>query len=82
LEWLTETGNAGWGWRLGAALFRFWEAREFITEGRDRLGKLLRLPAPPTMVRERVRIIYGPEYTADDQLPKLRSRGLIGWALR
>jgi protein phosphatase len=25
-----------------------------------------------------LRIIYGPEYTADDQLPKLRSRGLSG----
>jgi predicted ATPase len=55
LEWLTETGEAEWGLRLGAALFRFWETREFITEGRDRLGKLLKLPAasPPTMVRER-----------------------------
>jgi predicted ATPase/serine/threonine protein kinase len=53
LEWLTETGNADWGLRLGGALFRFWETREFITEGRDRLDKLLKLPAPPTMVRER-----------------------------
>ena len=44
LEWLTETGDADWGLRLGAALFRFWEAREYITEGRDRLGKLLKLP--------------------------------------
>src|SRR5580704_10973748 len=24
LEWLTETGNAEWGLRLGVALFRFW----------------------------------------------------------
>jgi protein phosphatase len=28
--------------------------------------------------REYLRIIYGPEYTADDQLPKLHSRGLSG----
>src|SRR6202022_1530857 len=55
LEWLTETGDAEWGLRLGAALFRFWEMREYLAEGRDRLGKLLKLagaaappkPAPP-----------------------------------
>ncbi len=28
--------------------------------------------------REYLRIIYGPEYTADDQLPKLRKRGVAG----
>jgi len=44
LEWLTETGDAEWGLRLGAALFAL-EMREYLTEGRDRLGKLLRLPA-------------------------------------
>ncbi|MDQ1387380.1 MAG: hypothetical protein QOF56_834 [Acidobacteriaceae bacterium] len=53
LEWLTETGSAEWGLRLGTALFRFWEMREFLTEGRDRLGKLLKLPgaANPTKAR-------------------------------
>src|SRR5580700_10472345 len=45
LEWLTESGDADWGLRLGAALFRFWESREYLAEGRDRLGKLLRMPA-------------------------------------
>jgi predicted ATPase len=74
LEWLTETGNADWGLRLGGALFRFWEAREFITEGRDRLGKLLKLPAPPTMVRERAVFSAGvlasvqADYAAADPL--------------
>jgi predicted ATPase len=74
LEWLTETGNAEWGWRLGAALFRFWETREFITEGRDRLGKLLQLAAPPTMARERAAFSAGvlaceqADYDAADPL--------------
>jgi protein phosphatase len=35
-------------------------------------------PAIKCRGREYLRIIYGPEYTADDQLPKLRSRGLSG----
>ena len=76
LEWLTETGDAEWGLRLGAALFRFWETRELITEGRDRLGKLLKLPAPvpATMVRERVVFSAGvlaceqADYAAADPL--------------
>ena len=41
LEWLIETGDADWGLRLGAALFRFWEMREYLAEGRNSLGKLL-----------------------------------------
>jgi predicted ATPase len=41
LEWLTETGNAEWGFRQGTPLFRFWEVREYRAEGRDRLDRLL-----------------------------------------
>ena len=53
LEWLTETGEAEWGLRLGAALFRFWETREYLAEGSDSLGKLLRLKeaSAPTKAR-------------------------------
>src|ERR1700739_1044749 len=39
LDWLAETGDAEWGLRLGTALFRFWEIREYLAEGRDRLGR-------------------------------------------
>jgi protein phosphatase len=35
-------------------------------------------PALKCRGREYLRIIYGPEYTADDQLPRLRNRGLSG----
>jgi predicted ATPase len=61
LDWLTETGDAEWGLRLGAALFRFWETREYLAEGRDRLGKLLQLPgaARPTMPRLRALFAAG-----------------------
>jgi predicted ATPase/serine/threonine protein kinase len=61
LEWLTESGDAEWGLRLGAALFRFWEAREYLAEGRDSLGKLLRLAsaAAPTKARERALFAAG-----------------------
>jgi tetratricopeptide (TPR) repeat protein len=61
LEWLTESGNAEWGLRLGAALFRFWERREHFAEGRDRLGKLLKLAgaAGGTKARERALFAAG-----------------------
>jgi predicted ATPase len=61
LEWLTETGNAEWGLRLGAALFRFWEMREYLAEGRDRLGKLLNIApeAAPSKMRSRALFAAG-----------------------
>jgi len=76
LEWLTATGDAEWGLRLGAALFRFWETREYLTEGRVRLGKLLKLPraAAPTKFRARALFAAGVlagaqgDYTAADEL--------------
>ncbi len=61
LDWLTETGEAEWGLRLGAALFRFWETREYLAEGSDSLGKLIKLKgaAAPTKPRERVLFAAG-----------------------
>ena len=67
LEWLTETGDAEWGLRLGAALFRFWEAREYLAEGRDRLGKLLKLPAPPAPTKVRQRALFAAGVLASEQ---------------
>ena len=47
---------------------------DFIARGPTGLVQ----PAIKCRGREYLRIIYGPEYTADDQLPRLRSRGLSG----
>ena len=35
-------------------------------------------PAVKRRGREYLRIIYGPDYTADEHLPRLRKRGLAG----
>jgi predicted ATPase len=55
LERLIETGDADWGLRLGTALFRFWESREYLAEGRDMLAKVLKIAgaAAPTKARGR-----------------------------
>jgi protein phosphatase len=62
--WEALTGKGGEGMVV--------KPRDFITNG----PKGLVQPALKCRGREYLRIIYGPEYTADDQLPRLRSRGL------
>jgi predicted ATPase len=74
LTWLIQTGDAAWGLRLGAALFRFWEMREYLAEGRDQLGKLLKLSGASTNLRLRVLFAAGVlagaqgDYVAGDAL--------------
>ena len=58
LEWLTETGNAEWGLRLGTALFHLWEMRESFGEGRDSLDKVLKIPAAATPSKGRTRALF------------------------
>ncbi len=67
LDWLIETGQADWGLRLGVALFRFWEMREHLSEGRDRLGKLLKLPAVSAPSKPRLRALFAAGILASVQ---------------
>ena len=67
LEWLTETGDAEWGLRLGTALFRFWEIREYLAEGRDRLGRLLKLAGAATPTKARARALFAAGVLAGEQ---------------
>jgi predicted ATPase/serine/threonine protein kinase len=67
LEWLTATGDAEWGLRLGAALFRFWEMREYLAEGRDRLGKLLKLASAAAPTKARARALFAAGVLALEQ---------------
>jgi len=67
LDWLTRTGNAEWGLRLGAALFQFWETREHLTEGRDRLEKLLKLPGAAARSNSRARVLFAAGVLASEQ---------------
>jgi tetratricopeptide (TPR) repeat protein len=67
LEWLTETGDAEWGLRLGNALFRFWEIREYLAEGRDRLRRLLKLGGAATSTKLRMRALFAAGVLAGEQ---------------
>lgn len=41
LDYLIKSGDSDWGLRMGAALFRFWETREHLTEGRGAIARIL-----------------------------------------
>jgi predicted ATPase/serine/threonine protein kinase len=81
LEWLTETGDAEWGLRLGAALFRFWEMREYLAEGRDRLGKLLKLAGAAAPTRARARVLFAAGVLAGEQGDYASADALIAESL-
>jgi predicted ATPase/tRNA A-37 threonylcarbamoyl transferase component Bud32 len=67
LEWLTQTGEADWGLRLGTSLFRFWEAREHPREGRDWLEKILKLPGASARNGARQRALFAAGVLAREQ---------------
>jgi len=68
IEYIVESGNADWGLRLGSALFRFWEAREHLTEGRRALAALLDIPGANPVSADRARALYAAGVLADAQL--------------
>lgn len=55
LDWLFENRELDWAMRLTMALFRFWDMREHLIEGRGRLEAMLRL-AGDGHTKERARI--------------------------
>jgi predicted ATPase/serine/threonine protein kinase len=78
LDWLTETGDAEWGLRLGTALFRFWETREYLAEGRDRLGKLLNLAGAQVLTKPRARALFAAGVLAGEQGDYASADTMIG----
>ncbi len=77
LGWLTETGEADWALRLGAALFRFWEMREYLAEGRDHLDKILKLRAAATPSTARMRALFAAGVLATEQGDFLPANSLM-----
>ncbi|HKU27110.1 MAG TPA: tetratricopeptide repeat protein [Candidatus Sulfotelmatobacter sp.] len=65
LDWLFQTRDLEWAFRLCTALFRFWDMREHLTEGRDRLETVLSL-AGNEFPRERAKVsqFLGALYTS------------------
>jgi tetratricopeptide (TPR) repeat protein len=81
LEWLLETGSEEWGLRLGAALFRFWESREHLAEGRDRLAKLLKIAGVEKPTIARLRAVFAAGILAREQGDYVAAYDLIAESL-
>jgi predicted ATPase/class 3 adenylate cyclase len=45
IAWATDNGRTETALRLGAGLWRFWQMRGYLSEGRERLDRALALPA-------------------------------------
>ncbi len=77
LGWFIETGDAEMGLRLGGALWRFWEMRGHLTEGRDRLAALLALPVSSSPTEARIKVLYAAGVLADAQADYSAARALF-----
>jgi predicted ATPase/serine/threonine protein kinase len=55
---LVQTGDAEWAMRLGTALFRFWETREHLTEGRTAIGRILAMEGARGRAKLRARVLF------------------------
>jgi len=67
LDYLIKTGDADWGLRIGAALFRFWETREHLTEGRDAIVRVLALEGAAARPKLRARLLFAAAVLASEQ---------------
>jgi predicted ATPase/DNA-binding winged helix-turn-helix (wHTH) protein len=70
LEWLFANQDLDWGLRLCMALFRFWDMREHLIEGRAQLEAILRLASSGhAKERAKVGIFLGALSTAQGDFP-------------
>jgi predicted ATPase/serine/threonine protein kinase len=67
IDYLIKTGDADWGLRIGAALFRFWETREHLTEGRDAIVRVLALKGAAARPKLRARLLFAAAVLAGEQ---------------
>src|SRR5205807_5966207 len=67
LEWSTESAQVEIGLRLGGALWRFWETRGYLAEGRKRLGRLLAISKGSDQSKSRMKALYAAGVLADTQ---------------
>lgn len=70
MDWLFETRDLGWALRLCLALFRFWDMREHLDEGRARLEVVLQMAGMEyTKERAKVSLFIGALATPQGDYP-------------
>ncbi len=74
LDWLFANHEIDWGIRLCIALFRFWDMREHLIEGRARLEAVLTLAGEDwTRERAQLSVFLGALCTAQGDFPAAES---------
>ncbi|MDQ2920952.1 MAG: tetratricopeptide repeat protein, partial [Acidobacteriota bacterium] len=77
IHWSLENDEAELGVRLAGALWRFWEMRGYVTEGRARLSGLLSLTSKPVPAKARLKALYAGGVLADAQCDYGAARSLF-----
>lgn len=78
LQWFAKRGLADQGLRLAASLHRFWRARGYLSEGRERLASFLALPATD---RSRAKAMHAAGWLAREQGDYAEARALFEQSL-
>ncbi len=66
-EWAEQNRQAETALRLAGAMWRFWEMRGYLAEGREVLRKLLATEETPETVKARLKALYAAGILADSQ---------------
>lgn len=77
LRWAEENQEAEIGLRLVGALWRFWEMRGYLSEGRERLSAVLSLASTPATMKARLKALYAAGVLADAQCDYSSARSLF-----
>ena len=77
LHWFARHGAADGGLRLAAALRRFWRARGYLTEGRERIAELLLLPGARNRSVSRAKALHAAGWLASQQGDYAEARALF-----
>lgn len=67
IHFLVGSQNVEWALRLAGSVFRFWEQRENVTEGRETLARVLAMSGAEHPTPLRARTLYGASVLADVQ---------------
>lgn len=84
LHWGLEQSDVPMATRLGAALWRFWRRRGYLSEGRSQLAHILALSPDPEVFPERLRVLSAAGVLAVhqgdyDQAIRHSAEALTGW---
>jgi tetratricopeptide (TPR) repeat protein len=82
LDWLIAADQGDWALRLGLALFQYWEAREHLGEGRQKLLSILNMKSTAAATNARARVAFCAATFMASQCDYDGALGLFQHALR